>query len=100
MQWKAELQEMLSYLPQNALWIVEFLPKKGLPHCGDYSGKAAFQEEAMMPVQTSETRASVVAFGPKKGRPDSTVITDDAGQHVLPWCRRLPIWLRPIASEL
>ena len=36
----------------------------------------------MMPVQTSETRA-VVAFGPKKGWPDSTVITDDAGQHVI-----------------
>ena len=36
-----------------------------------------------MPVQTSETRASVVAFGPKKGRPDSTMMTDDAGQHVI-----------------
>jgi len=36
-----------------------------------------------MPVQTSETRASVVAFGPKKGRPDSTMMTDDAGQQVI-----------------
>ena len=36
----------------------------------------------MMPVQTSETRA-VVAFGPKKGRPDSAMMTDDAGQHVI-----------------
>ena len=35
-----------------------------------------------MPVQTSETRA-VVAFGPKKGRPDSAMMTDDAGQHVI-----------------
>ena len=36
-----------------------------------------------MPVQTSETRASAVAFGPKKGRPDSTMMTDDAGQQVI-----------------
>ena len=36
----------------------------------------------MMPVQTSETRA-VVAFGPKKGRPDSAMMTDDAGQQVI-----------------
>ena len=35
-----------------------------------------------MPAQTSETRA-VVAFGAKKGRPDSAKITDDAGQHVI-----------------
>ena len=37
----------------------------------------------MIPVPTSETRASVVAFGPKKGRPDSAKITDDAGQYVI-----------------
>jgi hypothetical protein len=37
----------------------------------------------MMRAQTSETRASVVAFAPKKGPPDSTMMTDDAGQHVI-----------------
>lgn len=36
----------------------------------------------MMPVQTSETRASVVPFAPK-GSPVSTMKTDDAGQHVI-----------------
>jgi hypothetical protein len=36
-----------------------------------------------MPVQTSETRASVVAFAPKMGPPDSTMMTDDDGQHVI-----------------
>jgi len=40
-----------------------------------------------MPVQTSETRA-VVAFGPKTGRPDSTMMTDDAGQHVIALVQR------------
>jgi hypothetical protein len=34
----------------------------------------------MMRAQTSETRASVVAFAPKKGPPDSTMMTDDAGR--------------------
>jgi hypothetical protein len=63
---------------------VEFLPKKAdlivliIRVQGRISGK-----EAMMPAQTSETRASVVAFAPKKGRPDSTMMTDDAGQHVI-----------------
>jgi hypothetical protein len=37
----------------------------------------------MMRAQTSETRASVVAFAPKKGPPDATMMTDDAGQHVI-----------------
>ena len=37
----------------------------------------------MIPVPTSETRASVVAFGPKKGRPDAAMMTDNAGQHVI-----------------
>ena len=37
----------------------------------------------MMPVQTSETRASVVAFAPKKGPQGSTMMTDDAGQQVI-----------------
>ena len=36
-----------------------------------------------MPVQTSEIRASVVAFEPKKGWPDSPMVTDAAGQHVI-----------------
>ena len=36
-----------------------------------------------MPAQTSETRASVVGFAPKKGPTGSTMVTDDAGQHVV-----------------
>jgi hypothetical protein len=36
-----------------------------------------------MPAQTSETPASVVAFAPKKGSPRSTMMADDAGQHVV-----------------
>jgi hypothetical protein len=42
-----------------------------------------FRKEAMMPVQTSEIRASVVAFTPKKGPPDSNYKADDAGHHVV-----------------
>ena len=37
----------------------------------------------MMPVQTSETQGSVVAFAPKKSQQGSTMTTDDAGQHVI-----------------
>jgi len=36
----------------------------------------------MMPVQTSETPASV-SFAPKKGPKGSTMMADDAGQHVV-----------------
>ena len=36
-----------------------------------------------MPVQTSETQGSVVAFAPKKSQQGSTMTTDDAGQHVI-----------------
>jgi hypothetical protein len=34
-----------------------------------------------MPVQKSETPASVIAFAPKKGSANSTMLADDAGQH-------------------
>ncbi len=37
----------------------------------------------MMRVQTAETPASVIAFAPKKGTPDATVVADDAGQHIV-----------------
>ena len=37
----------------------------------------------MMPVQTSETQGSVVAFAPKKSQQGSTMMTDDAGQQVI-----------------
>ncbi len=36
-----------------------------------------------MRVQTAETPASVIAFAPKKGTPDATVVADDAGQHIV-----------------
>jgi hypothetical protein len=34
-----------------------------------------------MRAQKSETPASVVAFAPKKGAPDATLVAEDAGQH-------------------
>ena len=37
----------------------------------------------MMPVQTSGTQGSVVAFASKKSQRGSTMMTDDAGQHVI-----------------
>jgi hypothetical protein len=37
----------------------------------------------MMRVQTGETRASVVAFEPKKGPSNATMVADDAGQHIV-----------------
>jgi hypothetical protein len=37
----------------------------------------------MMRVQTVETRASVIAFAPKKGPPDATMVADDAGQQIV-----------------
>jgi hypothetical protein len=37
----------------------------------------------MMRVQTGETPASVIAFAPKKGPPDATMVADDAGQHIV-----------------
>ena len=36
-----------------------------------------------MRVQTVETPASVIAFGPKKGPSDATMVADDAGQHIV-----------------
>ena len=36
-----------------------------------------------MRVQTGEIPASVIAFAPKKGPPDATVVADDAGQHIV-----------------
>ena len=36
-----------------------------------------------MRVQKSDTPASVIAFGPKKGPPDATMVADDAGQHIV-----------------
>jgi ABC-type uncharacterized transport system substrate-binding protein len=61
MQSKVKFKDLAA--TENALWIVEFLPKKTLSHCAVNAGNTAFQgKEAMMPVQTSETRASVVPF--------------------------------------
>jgi hypothetical protein len=37
----------------------------------------------MMRVQTGEPPASVIAFAPKKGPPDATMVADDAGQHIV-----------------
>jgi hypothetical protein len=37
----------------------------------------------MMRVQADETSTSVIAFGPKKGPPDATMVADDAGQHIV-----------------
>ena len=36
-----------------------------------------------MRVQTGEPPASVIAFEPKKGPPDATMVADDAGQHIV-----------------
>ena len=36
-----------------------------------------------MRVQTDETRASVIAFAPKKGSPDATMVADDAGHGIV-----------------
>ena len=36
-----------------------------------------------MRVQKGETSASVVAFAPKKGPPDATMVADDAGEHIV-----------------
>ena len=36
-----------------------------------------------MSVQTPERPASVVAFVPKKGRPDTTMVADDAGHGII-----------------
>jgi hypothetical protein len=36
-----------------------------------------------MRVQTGETPASVVAFAPKKGSPDATMVADDAGHGIV-----------------
>ena len=41
-----------------------------------------------MSVQTGDTRASVVAFAPKKGPPGSTVVADDAGEHIVALVQR------------
>jgi hypothetical protein len=37
----------------------------------------------MMRVQTIETTASVIAFAPKKGPPDATMVSDDAGRGIV-----------------
>jgi hypothetical protein len=37
----------------------------------------------MMRVQADETSTSVIAFEPKKGPPDATMVADDAGQHIV-----------------
>jgi len=37
----------------------------------------------MMSVQTAEKPASVIAFAPKNGTPDATIVADDAGQHIV-----------------
>ena len=37
----------------------------------------------MMRVQTDETRTSVIAFAPKKGSPDATMVADDAGHGIV-----------------
>jgi hypothetical protein len=37
----------------------------------------------VMRVQTDETRASVIAFAPKKGSPDATMVADDAGHGIV-----------------
>jgi hypothetical protein len=36
-----------------------------------------------MRVQTGETPASVIAFAPKKGSPDATMVADDAGREIV-----------------
>jgi hypothetical protein len=36
-----------------------------------------------MGVQKGEAAASVIAFAPKKGPPDATMVADDAGQHIV-----------------
>jgi hypothetical protein len=36
-----------------------------------------------MRVQTGETPASVIAFAPKKGSPDATMVADDAGRGIV-----------------
>ena len=36
-----------------------------------------------MRVQADETSTSVVAFGPKKGPPDATMVADDAGRGIV-----------------
>jgi hypothetical protein len=38
---------------------------------------------AVMRVQTVETPASVIAFAPKKGSPDVTMVADDAGHGIV-----------------
>src|SRR3979490_3509770 len=38
---------------------------------------------AVMRVQTAETPASVIAFAPKKGSPDATMVADDAGHGIV-----------------
>ena len=37
----------------------------------------------MMRVQADETSTSVIAFEPKKGPSDATMVADDAGQHIV-----------------
>ena len=37
----------------------------------------------MMRVQADETSTSVIAFGPKKGPPDATMVADDAGRGIV-----------------
>src|ERR1700738_4179353 len=51
----------------------------------------------MMRVQADETSTSVIAFEPKKGPPNATMVADDAG--LSPWCRRRRIWRRQTATE-
>src|ERR1700730_11467992 len=51
-----------------------------------------------MSVQGPERRA-VVAFAPKKDRPDATVVADDAGHAILTLLQRQPIWRRKTARE-
>ena len=37
----------------------------------------------MVRVQADETSTSVIAFGPKKGPPDATMVADDAGRGIV-----------------
>src|SRR2546423_2318421 len=43
----------------------------------------AFNGRAVMRVQTGETPTSVIAFAPKKGSPDVTMVADDAGHGIV-----------------
>jgi hypothetical protein len=42
----------------------------------------------MMRVQTGERQAAVVAFTPKKGSSDDTLVADDAGHHIVALVQR------------